>query len=256
MAERDPVSGSMAGHCRTEIWCAAYGLKKEEPLPNVQRTFNLGHIIEQVMFGGLAENTMDGHLEPMPAWWPTIGEITDHSTGEVINTSEWEVRDRQAEVECEGFKGHIDGVAGHEGRLVLVDVKTMPSFTWDRNLKDDLMGNPFSREYVFQLHFYMEGWNSSHPSPIKEGWLVNFNKENSKVAFRAVGYDPAIVAEMKERLSWARSPVAPVPEWTWERGKPIPLRCGYCGFREACANIRGTKLTLQAVKGRPTWTPL
>jgi hypothetical protein len=254
MTERPPVSGSQAGHCRAEIWLAAHGAAQEPVLPHVQRTFDLGHIVEQTMFGGIAEKALDGHLEPMPAWWPEIGEIMDYSTGEIIKTSEWEVRDRQDEVEVDGFLGHMDGVLGREGRFIIPDIKTMPSLTWDRNLKGDLMENCFSREYVMQLHFYMEGKRKKSPQlDIKEAVLINFNKENSKVAARFVGYDPGLVAEMKERLSWARKEKAPEPDWAWERGKPIPLRCGYCGFRNACATQRGQAIVMQAVKGQPKW---
>jgi hypothetical protein len=116
------------------------------------------------------------------------------------------------------------------------------------------MANPFSRENVFQVATYVAASRRKWPSlNIDGGILLLYNRENSRVAFRRVPDDPAIVEEGKERLSWADSPIEPVPDWEWVKGQRIPLRCGYCSLRAGCAEVRGSLLELVKERDGPAW---
>lgn len=197
-------------------------------------------------------------IQTVGPWFRQLGEITDYSTGRVLDTTGWEIGNRQAEVEWLGIKGHIDAITGPR-MFVLWDNKTMPGMSWDRSIRDDLLASPFSREYVFQLHFYRRGWEErirkQGAGPQLDGMaLLLFNKENSKVAYRWIDYDQKIVAEIEERLSWSRSKKAPAPDWAWLKGDDLPLRCRYCPYRDACAIRRGVGIELGIKKGRPCWT--
>lgn len=242
----------MAGHCRMEIWLRAIGSEELPVLPNVQRTFDIGHLVERAMFDGFA-GALVGNEPDIPPWWPQIEEVVDYEKGTSIVPAYWDLvpGSRQKEVELDGFVGHIDAlVSNGKGPIGLLDCKTAPSLTWDRNLKGDLLANPFSREYVLQLHWY----RAALGVPAVD-WmaLLYVNKENSKVMMRVVDYDPDLEAEAKERLSWAKSGAEPTPDWVWDKAKPIPLRCGYCSFKDSCAEMRGVELDLRPEKGTPKW---
>lgn len=257
--ERPTVSGSMAGHCRMAIWLAAQGREMEVPPENAQRTFDLGHGIEEDMFDGRIV-IHNGQLYRRKPWWPhRIKEIVDYTTGETIITANVDIQNRQDEVEVDGFVGHVDAIAGPkegQGEFFIPDCKTSPGRSWEKNIKSDLMENPFSRENVMQMQFYLEGMRLKRPALFDKSSrapLIYYNKENSRVMARWVKYDEQLVKEVKERLSWARSGSEPMPDWAWQKGEPIPLRCGYCGMRDHCAEMRGTSLTLRTEKGQPKW---
>ena len=270
MADRPPVSGSMAGHCRLEIWLAAHGYEKEPVQPGAQRTFDLGHIIEAAMFRGVDVPT--GNIKPVldgvdgtetgwnteetqrvGPWWPNLGEVKDHATGQSFDAADATVTGYQREVAFAGYAGHIDGIlAIPSGRYVL-DCKSTQGFGYDRNLASSLLQDPFASEYVKQLHFYIQGLKDEGEA-IEGGVLVYFNKENSQVCARFVPYDPAIVEEIRERLSWAKNEAEPEPDWKWEKGSEVPLRCRYCSLKQSCSGVRGIPIELGFTKkGKPTW---
>lgn len=240
----------MAGHCRMEIYLASKGYVPETPLDGAQRTFDLGHTVERLMFEGIPE--LD-----IPRWWPNrIPELVDYSTGEVIIPAKIELQDRQDEVEVEGFIGHVDALGG-PGEFFVFDCKTVPGRSWEKNINSNLLENPFSRENVMQMQFYLEGERRKRPALFSEesrAGLVYYNKENSRIMIRFVKYDRELVKEVIERLSWAKSGSEPVPDWAWQKGADIPLRCGYCSFKHHCAEMRGQALTLRQERGQPKWS--
>jgi hypothetical protein len=255
--ERPAVSLSMAGHCRAEIWLAAHGYGREEPQPKVQRKFDLGHLIEMAVFD--VTQTPNGSQAQLLPWWPhRIDEVTDYSTGITYNPKEILVDNRQMEVDVDGFKGHLDGVGGPDPYRVM-DSKSMPAYSFARNIKDDLLSNVFSREMVIQQNLYIHGLNQSGALsvPVTDWMLVMVNRDDLSVAVRAGKLDMALVKEGRERLSWARSTSEPVPDWEWRKGEDIPLRCAYCDRRGPCAEIRGQGLEMRIEKGaramQPKW---
>lgn len=256
---RPAVSLSMAGNCRAKIYFAAHGAPQEEIRAGTQRTFDIGHLVEELMLRGI-EIAPDGTTsERLPPWWETLGEVTDHSTGMVIDTAKLRPYAFQQELTTDGFVGHVDAFVidplGSEPVFIL-DVKTMPGMTFSRYLKGDLLADPFARQYVLQLQAYMHATHdeSFEGPPAEAAALLLFNKENSQVAFRFVKYDPALAAECVERLSWARSDVAPTPEWPWAPAPiELPLVCRYCNFKASCAELRGRTLDLTIQKGKPVW---
>ena len=251
MSERPAVSLSMALKCRSFIWLNGHGYAQEEPTQTAGRTFGIGHLAEAAMFDGIKIDE-DHTVGP---WWETLEEITDNSHGVKIKPSEWDVIDRQREVEVDGFKGHIDGLLKHkiDGTVLLVDMKTTGGFGYDRNLKGDLNESPFSRGYVGQLHAYRLGL-LAQGQRVDGMLLLYFNKEQSKVMFRYIDYDPAIDAEIHERLSWANATAEPTPDYEWTRGQPVGLACSYCSQRPNCAIVRGMGLALEFnKKGSPVW---
>lgn len=259
---RPAVSGSMALHCRQEIWLSAHGYAKEDAQPGANRTFDLGHMVEAAMFQSAKFISVDddGNLEEriIGPWWDKnnpgyVGEIRDNKTGKTIQADMSQLSGFQRVVSFMGYKGHIDCLLKLDTGTYVADCKTTQGFGYDRALTNDLLTDVFAREYVGQLHFYMAGLRAEGED-ITGAVLIYFNKEQSKVMARFVDYDESIVTELKERLSWAKNEAEPVPDWEWIKGTAIPLRCGYCSFRQSCAQVRGLNLTQQFdKKNKPQW---
>jgi hypothetical protein len=250
-SERPAVSLSQAGHCRMELFLAAKGAAKEEPLPHVQRKFDMGHLTEALLFGQVA--IPNGSQETVGGWWDTLDTVTDHSTGTKYSTREIELDYPQFEVEVDGFLGHLDRIGGPDP-IRCIDSKSMPSYSWQRNITSDLMANPFSREMVIQQNLYIHGVRLKRPDWQMDEWMLALvNRDDLSVAVRVGKYDPRLVAEGRERLSWARAGAEPVPDWSWSRGQDIPLRCSYCSFRDSCGEMRGLALELRIEKNQPKW---
>ena len=246
--ERDPVTLSQALHCRAEIWLNAHGYEKEPVQPGAQRTFDVGTTVEALMFEGVNASGI-----PVGPWWPTLPVLQDPINGFTVDPAEYEAEHRQKEIEWLGFKGHIDALLVKKGNSVLVDMKTASGFSYDRAMKGDLLDSPFKREYVGQLHAYAVGLVSAGLT-VHNMALIYFNKEQSQVGIRHVPFSQAILDEAEQKLLGSRADAPPTPDWAWEKGKAIPLRCGYCAQKVNCANMRGAELTLSTVKGKPVWT--
>ena len=241
------IGGSKAGHCRMEIWLDAHG-HEPEPFPEqARRTVEIGVAVETLMFNGLTFVEDDGTKRTIGRWWDSLGVLKDPISGNKLDPSDWILSDYQREVDVDGWKGHIDAI-GHwktplVNRAVLIDCKTTQGYGYERVLKgQDLLKDPFMREYVYQMNFYMEGLRRAGV-PVEEAILLFFNKEKSNCVYRTIAYSPDLVTEALERLSWANSGAEPVPDWDWPDKAVLPLRCRYCSQRVNCAGMRGMVLT-------------
>ncbi len=254
VAERPPVSLSMAGHCRMALYLDSHGYQKEEPTPQAYRTFGFGHLAEKAMFDGFPAGSVTE--EAIGPWFFQEAQLRDNASGITMNPSEWTVTDRQREVELHGYKGHIDALLRHKGDgvVLLPDMKTASSFGYDKSLTSDLLDNPFSRQYVFQLHAYRAGLLAQGET-IHGMILLYLNKEQSRLSFRNITHQPWIDEEIAERLSWAKANAEPTPDWPWTPREALPLLCSYCNQRTNCAAIRGMSLTQEFNKrnGNPIW---
>lgn len=255
---RPPVSLSMSLHCRAKLWLAGHGYAGEKPTSQAQRTFDVGHMAERAMFDGYpAGYVCDEAVGP---WWFAESQIRDNSSGVVLTPSEWEVTDRQREVELAGYKGHIDALLRHktDGTVLLPDMKTASSFGYDKSLTGDMLENPFSRQYVGQLHAYRLGL-LAQGQKVDGMLLLYYSKENSRLSFRYLPHMPEIDEEIHERLSWARAEAEPTPDYEWSEGRELPLVCSYCDHKTNCAALRGLGIQMGFKKGRngtlnPSWT--
>lgn len=252
--KRPPVSLSMAGHCRMELWLAGHEREPEPVDVRTQRIFDVGHLTESAVFDTVRiwdPETQSAH--EIGPWWPTLGELYDPSSGEMIDLTKTEANDRQREVEVAGLKGHIDAITRVGGEFFVVDTKTMGSMSWKYSQKKDYATDVFGKEYLSQQVMYMEGLRLGGGVAPKRAFLLCYNRDTLEFYVRFLDYDQAVVADGVERLSWAKSEQAPEPDHQWSRGQQIPLRCGYCNFKVSCADYRGEKLSLSTGKGAQKW---
>jgi hypothetical protein len=247
-AARPLLSGSMALKCRRMLWLKAHGAPEEPILPGTQRTFDLGILAEAAMLHGV--DLPAGRIYP---WWGNLGAVRDHAADIFFLANESPISDFQREVSFAGITGHIDALVKINGQTFVLDVKTTQGFGYNRHKTGDLMADPFAREYVGQLHFYMAGLKAEGVE-IAGGILLFFNKLQSQVMARFVAYDESIVAEIIARLDSAKLELPPKPDWDWEVGEKIPLRCSYCSLKTPCAESRGVALLHNTNgKGEPEW---
>jgi hypothetical protein len=240
-----------------------HGYKGEPILPGTQRTFDVGTVVEALMLQGVAiagKQTKEGYTEEIVTikpWWESLGEVKDAATGRSFTAADCKLSDFQREVTFAGIKGHLDAIVDIDGLTYVLDVKTTQNFGYKRHLTGDLLEDPFAREYVGQLHFYMAGL-IAEGIPIAGGILLFFNKEQSHVMCRFVDYDQSVVDEIEQRLKAAKGKEFPTPDWQWFEGEEVPLRCRYCNVRNHCAEKRGyvLELSIGGKNGSPTWRAL
>lgn len=251
LTDRPPVSLSMANKCRMMLYLKAHGYAEEETQPGAQRTFDMGTLIEAAMLRGvpIVFPTDDGGLEEkvIGPWWDQLGEVKDYATGKSFVAAPGQLSDFQRPVRWQGFVGHLDAILSIDTGRYVLDTKSASGFGYDKALTGELGTDTFAREYVGQVLAYREAL-VEEGEDIAGAILLYFNKEQSKVCARFIDPNPGLVAEMKERLSWANSPGEPEPDHVWIRGQGVPLRCGYCSMRASCGQVRGLDLELAFVK--------
>lgn len=255
---RPKLSLSISGHCHMELWLRAQGKEGEPFLPGTLRTFEIGHAVEKLMFDEI--EIIDPYDGPKKIgnWWSQLPTLADPVTGSVIEPCKIPTRDRQREVDVMGWKGHIDAIGDPVGqKSLLLDSKAVELYSFKRASEASLLTNPFSREYVIQQEMLMEGLRLQGED-IDTAGLVYFNKVQSQIIIRFLPYDPNLVAEGKERLLTATAYTEPKPDWDWDKGSKLPIRCGYCQFKQDCAETRGQPIseTLFDNKGKPYWNVL
>lgn len=256
--KRPPVSLSKARHCRLELWLLGHGHEGEPILPGTQRTFDMGHLIEAAMLRGvtLVETDDEGGLleKTIGPWWKDLGEVKDYATGKSFVASEGQLSDFQRPVKFAGFIGHMDALLSIDTGRYVLDTKSASGIGFDRAVTGNIYDDPFAREYVGQILAYREGL-IEEGEDIAGAVLLYFNKEQSKICARFVEPNPDIVNEMRERLSWANNPAEPLPDYEWNVGQQIPLRCQYCSLRAECGKVRGRSAILSFdKKNKPIWT--
>lgn len=253
---RPPVSLSMALSCRLKLWLAGHGYPQIPPRPQSVRTFDYGHFTEAALLGEV--QLPDGRVAG--PWWSELEAIHDYDSGRMIWAPDWEIVDRQKEVEWLGYKGHVDCILVHKdaeckcepkyeaGTRLLPDVKSTSGIGYKKSLKGNLLDDKFARGYVGQLHAYREGLHE----PL-EMLLIYVSKEQSKIMCRFITYDKRVVMDAGERLAWATSEREPEPDWNWNRGEDVPLVCGYCPYIESCSQVRGIPVELTFQDYQPKW---
>lgn len=142
------------------------------------------------------------------------------------------VEQEQAEVDCDGVKGHIDAVV--DG--VVVDVKSASPFGY-KKFKDRMVEQDDPFGYVQQLAGY-----ASVLTPDKDAAWLAFDKVDGSICVTPLSkesishYPPsARIAELREIIS---GPIPPRCYPDIEDGKSgnrkLGIGCSYCAFKNKC----------------------
>lgn len=195
---------SNIGRPDRQLWYDINGKgEKEQLLPATLIKFSYGDMIEQMM---LLYAKMAGH----------------------------EVTNEQAEVECEGIKGHIDAII--DG--VVVDVKSASSFSFQKFDSGALFepGNdPFG--YVAQLCGYIEALG------LERGGFLAVDKTLGKICFCEIPAEVIARYKVRDRIAHIKavveSPIIParcyseVPDGKSGNMK-LGTGCSYCPHKFTC----------------------
>lgn len=213
MAAREPrgtLRGSVIGtKCRRKLWYDVNKPQLAEPLdPWTKLKFLYGNLLEEII---LFLATEAGH----------------------------DVKQRQAEVDVKGVKGHIDAVV--DG--VLTDVKSASGYGMgkfkEHKLRDD---DPFG--YIDQISFYSEGMHDDPAVSIKgEAAFLAVDKSNGQLVldtYRITDKDRAkIVEHVDQSITLVADPNMPdrgfsdVPDGQ-SGNRKLCMECSYCPYKDDC----------------------
>jgi hypothetical protein len=256
-----PLSLSMSGHCRMELWLTH---KKRVPEPiewGGQRTMELGSVIEALLFDDFEIPTAYG-TETIGSWLSEVDEVSDPVSGFKFSPKNTKFIHRQMEVDLlidgETVTGHIDAlgqdVAVNAPGWTLFDAKSANGLSFRRALTEKLEEGIFARELYAQMQAYMRALQL-RGIDARRAVLIYFNKEQSKLMCRLVPFDAERAEDGVLRLRSAMAQAEPEPDWPMAPGQDIELRCGYCSMKQHCARQRGFALELHFKKGRNGETP-
>ena len=195
---------SLSGHCVRKLAYLHLGFPEEgkELDSRAKITFFLGDLVELALLK-LAK----------------LAGCYIFATG--LNQLEISIKINEVEI-----KGHPDGLLLHEGKLYVVECKSMS----DYGFKDFEKGN-VSYEYLAQVNMYM------HVLNLDNAVFVALDKNNSLLGEKIVKKDEKIVKECIERFKKAISSTDDnLPERDYkpdDKGK-LPWQCSYCPYWRLC----------------------
>jgi hypothetical protein len=169
-----------------------------------------------------------------------------------------DVQKRQAEVEVQNIKGHLDGVI--DG--VLVDVKSASGYGMgkfkEHRLRDD---DPFG--YIKQITFYNEGMKDDPSVQIKsEAAFLAVDKSNGQLVldtYRISDREREVLKEeVEQSITLVNGDIPPRGFSDVSDGasgnRKLCLECSYCPYKHACWNDNsGNRLRKFIYSTGPKW---
>lgn len=202
--DRDPskVGLSSVGHCSRQLAYRVHGYK------GIPLSWKSQSIFDD---GDLFHNQLRG-------WMKTAGvEIFNEEDAVVVPTP----KGRR-------IVGHIDGLVTHEGETLLLEIKSMSSYGFERLLK----GEPIDESYRAQMSGYMLGLD------IDRALFVAKCKDNSDLHEVIYEIDRPLIEEKLRKLDLVLDSTTPdMVERTYGplgKGLKLDWHCGYCAFWKEC----------------------
>ncbi len=125
--------------------------------------------------------------------------------------------------------GHPDGLILHEGKIGLVEVKSMSDFSFDRFEKGDI-----DSSYIWQVNAYMQMLGVDYCC------FVGLNKNNGVLHEIVLKRDEVVCKAIGEKIrtvlkSTAEALPEPPPEYDFNpKTRLYPWQCSYCNFFKIC----------------------
>ena len=124
------------------------------------------------------------------------------------------------------IEGHPDGLILHESELLLLEVKSMSSYSYEKFEKGEIDGS-----YIAQVNLYLAALG------LKRCVFVAQNKDNGVISERIVERDDALIEKLKTTLNIVlNSTKENLPDKPYapnEKGI-LPWQCLYCKFWGTC----------------------
>lgn len=132
----------------------------------------------------------------------------------------------QLSIEIDGVTGHPDGLLHDSGKVYLLEVKSMSSFSFK-----DFERGVIDEGYRYQCNAYM------HAMGITQCAIVALNKDAGVLAEQIIMKDPVITAEIQMRIARLKV-VTPdtLPERPYKADPKgfLPWQCLYCSYWGTC----------------------
>lgn len=203
---------SSIGKCTRQLAYGFHGIEKagKEMDGRGKITFWIGDMVEMAVIG-LAR------LAKVPLFATGLNQIT-------------------VQLSVNGFTayGHPDGFCLNDGAVDLVEIKSMPSYSFDRLEKGDI-----DETYVMQMQAYMLAAN------VNRCILVAINKNNGVIVERPIQRDNAFreqIIEKIENVLVSTPETLPVPEYEANDSGEYPWQCLYCSYWKHCHKNAGLVL--------------
>lgn len=122
--------------------------------------------------------------------------------------------------------GHPDGFIIHENKVLVVEFKSMSSFSYAEFEKGNI-----EESYVFQANANM------YASGLDSLVFVAFNKDNSMLSEKLIQRDEKIIEKIKENLTAVlNSTPLSLPDRAFEPNEKgfLPWNCAYCPYWQTC----------------------
>ena len=222
---REYIGASIVGHaCDAMLAFNLRGFPNVEPEPFLQRIFNLGHVLEDMVVKDLKEraDVRVWEVDPLTGKQHSYEEFGGHV---VCHTD-----------------GHIQ-LDDASDEVMILEIKSMNDASWGK-FKDK--GVKYSHpQYYAQLQMMMG------MSGFERSFFIAINKNNSRYHAEIVEADPFEYAYLRERVRRALSGEAAKisadeTDWRcrgcfkaavcWE-GADVPARCQTCAF--SCPTVDG-----------------
>lgn len=210
-------------------WAFAKQFGEREDKPGMLRLSSIGKCSRQQAYKVLnfEENgkTIDARAR-MVFFMGDLTELAIVGLAKAAGCDIFSTGDQQAIVEIEGVPGHPDGLLRDSGKTLLLEVKSMSSFSFkdfERGVIDD--------GYRYQCNAYMEALK------LEKCVIVALNKDAGVLAEQIISKDETIVSDIYKRIALLKNvtkdSLPPRPYAPNDKGF-YPWNCLYCAFHQTC----------------------
>lgn len=133
----------------------------------------------------------------------------------------------QKTVDIEGIEGHPDGILEHNGKDVLVECKSMSSFSFKRFQEENYIDPTY--QYQIQAYLYALG--------LDQCVIVGFNKDAGVFHELIINKDQTIIYDVLRRirsLKGATQENLPERPYQPDARNFLPWQCRYCNVYKTC----------------------
>ena len=189
------ISASMWSDCDRKMWLTLRRASPRYIEPQTQRTFDIGHALEECMV----------------KWLETAGIKVGMREAALTNTYGTSL-------------GHIDGIAVAGGEFYLLEMKTANNQRFKNWLKTGVPDNYFAQVQLYMHHSHQL---SAKGNQLTKALFVVVNKDTSEIHTEEVEYDKPYAMMQTERIeNIIASDAYPAPSPSY--------KCRFCDHQAVC----------------------
>jgi hypothetical protein len=202
--------------------------EREERAPSL-RLSSIGRCLRQQAYQMLGEPQNGKETDSRSRMVFFQGDLVEMSVVALAMAAGCDIRDTgqaQLKVELDGIVGHPDGTLQIGDEKLLLEVKSMSSFSFA-----ELQRGQLEDGYRYQINAYLEALG------LKRCVLVALNKDAGVLHEMIVERDPKIIEAIKERIDTLKKCSAkdlPYRSFGPDAKNFLPWQCRYCAWFKTC----------------------